>query len=120
MPTQVTSTGVVFPDASTQTTAIGGSLGYSQTYQNVTSSRALATNYTNSTGKTIYVKCACSLSGNAVTNITVNGVTWTAQTYSAAYSCTWSVWFAVQNGQTYQIAKGGGTTMVISDWWELR
>lgn len=120
MPTQATSSGIVFPDSTTQTSAAALGLGNSQSWTDVTGSRALSTNYTNSTGKPIQLCVRCNLSGNAVTNVTINGVTWTAQTYSAPNSCSVPIWFIVQAGATYQVAKGGGTTMVISQWMELR
>lgn len=48
-------------------------LGVGQTWQNVTASRALGTNYTNTTGKAIAVSVATS-QGAGYTEIIVNGV----------------------------------------------
>jgi len=48
------------------------SLGYSQTWQTVTGSRAASTTYYNTTGRPIFVSVGCQNSGGAV--FTVNGI----------------------------------------------
>jgi hypothetical protein len=55
----------------TITNTISG-IGYSQHWQNVTSSRALSNNYTNSTGKPIQVNAWCYRSGGSVINMDIS------------------------------------------------
>lgn len=71
----VVTNAVQFGDASVQTTALAG-IGYNQTWQDMIGSRALATNYTNNTGKPIMVMVLChSNTANGIgVQITVNGV----------------------------------------------
>ena len=51
------------------------SLGYGQTWQNVTSSRADATTYYNTTGKPIFISALVNLPSNTSQNLQVNGIT---------------------------------------------
>lgn len=50
-------------------TATANSIGYGQTWQDVTSSRSAGTNYTNTTGKPIQVKILVARSGGSVINM---------------------------------------------------
>lgn len=81
-----------------------------QSWSNVTGSRALSTNYTNSTGQTILV--AVSLGGNASHNIIVDGTTYITFTDSAGNAEAMS--FFVPNGSTYQVTAG--TIVSWSEW----
>ena len=95
-------------------------LGAGQTYQNVTSSRALGTTYNNSTSKPIFV--SVSTSNTQGINVTllgnVNGaVVQGAQGYSASGNLGLVVGFLVPVGATYSVAAVNGT---LSLWSELR
>ncbi len=90
-------------------------LGDGQTWQDMTSSRAIGPVYTNSTGRTIGVlvntssvhQIAVYIAGNYMfTNGDANG-----------YNAT--VFFAVPNGNTYQVTTASGSP-ALGRWDELR
>lgn len=86
-------------------------LGWGQTWQDVTSSRAFGTTYTNSTGKPISVFFGINSGGATVT---VGGVAF--PTFSSANNNTQTVAsFIVPTGNTYSISGAG-----LSKWLELR
>ena len=88
-----------------QALAAMSSLGYGQTWQNVSASRAANTTYYNTTGKPIFVSI---LSGsNVAQNVTVNGITSSLWTIG----CT----FIVPNNGTYSTNTISGAV-----WSELR
>jgi hypothetical protein len=95
--------------------SIGPAIASGQTYQNVTGSRAGDTNYTNSTGKPIWVwYSATSATGGAVTQAYVdsNLACYTSMDlYPRAFAG-----FMVPAGSTYSITLGGN----LSYWLELR
>ena len=95
-------------------------LGIGQTWQNFTGSRAVATTYTNSTGKPIQV---CIYGNNASTSVTLQvsfdgGTTFMTFAACALPSGTAIAagTFVVPVGGTYRV--GGFTT--VTSWWELR
>jgi len=57
-----------------QALAAMSSLGYGQTWQNVTGSRALGTTYYNTTGKPILVSATPQATTNGTSNLVVNGI----------------------------------------------
>jgi len=85
------------------------SLGYGQTWQNVTGSRAVSTTYYNTTGKPIAVKI---ISGTNVGSITVNGTNINGGVAANVVSDT----FLVPPGQSYAV----GTLTGGFNWYELR
>lgn len=92
------------------------SIGYNQTWQNVTTSRALGTTYTNTTGKPIMVKVKSTNANSTEVTFTVNGVVlprWVVNTPAAAYANDCII---VPNGQTYSVAM----SPALTDWFELR
>jgi len=99
-------------------------LGYNQTWQNVTSSRAYNTTYTNSTGKPIFVIVtgASTGSGSFTQYPYVNGTQIAASVPYAANSGYLSVIaFLVPNGLTYMVSNfGGNNTTSLNTWYELR
>jgi hypothetical protein len=102
------TSGITFPSTSVQGDA---SIGYGQTWQDVTASRSLSTTYTNSTGKPIMVAFITSSGTSAV--ITIAGV---SITQGGAYSSAYGTMFViVPNGATYSIAAGNK-----QQWSELR
>jgi len=93
-------------------------LGVSQTWQDVTASRALNTTYTNSTGKPIMVIVGCISAGGAYDpTIVINSTTlnrFGAAVNNGAYALAS---FIVPNGQTYSITA---TSATLASWSELR
>jgi len=117
----VAGTNTITLPASTGTTALTSDvIGLNQTWQNLTSSRAAGTTYTNSTGKPIFVQIGGSQSGTySIFTLTVNGVvvdTWSLNL--ASYGATiGSVKAIVPNGATYLYTV---TTGSLNNWYELR
>jgi hypothetical protein len=125
MATTLTSTGITFPDSTTQTTAASGggsSIGVDQTWQDVTGSRSLNTTYTNDTGKPIQVTASIQAQSTLSTKraiAVVNGVTilesYTQDCCGIPQYSWFPLSFIVPAGNTYQL-RG----MSISRWAELR
>lgn len=95
-------------------------IGVGQTWQDVTASRAIATTYTNSTGKPIEVSFFGASSSNSTRfNFYINGVIMggALNTSGAPVGATMS--FIVPNGATYKIQIDGGTGYIFQ-WSELR
>ena len=100
-------------------------IGVNQTWQNVTSSRALSTTYTNSTGKPIQVNAWMTVSGSPAGNtdieLTIGGV---LVAYSSMYFSSAAgnrvpfVTGIVPNGATYSAAAPSGAGTL--SWMELR
>lgn len=96
--------------------AAASSLGYGQTWQNVTGSRAAATTYYNTTGRPITVSVTnASAAGNS-TSLTVNGIVVANAYISAAASSQISAVAIVPPGGSYSVAITGA----IGVWAELR
>lgn len=83
-----------------------GSLGYGQTWQNLTGSRALSTTYYNTTGKPIQL--SISLTSAVYIVPTIGGV--------SLGNMAWLTEAVVQPGQSYSVTSAGA----ISTWSELR
>ena len=94
--------------------------GVGQTVQYVTGSRDLATTYTNSTGKPIFVVVAGNPSNSPETlSLLINGgVVW-EQTIDGEGSTTVVVSGIVPHNSTYSVSTNGNNT-TISRWVELR
>jgi len=97
------------------------SLGVNQTWQDVTGSRALATTYTNSTGRPIAlsITATAGTTVNSFWTLSINGVATaqSTQVYSASAVCTLQQ-FIIPAGATYALTVNG--TAPINKWWELR
>ena len=95
-------------------------IGLGQTWQNVTASRALATTYTNTTGKPIVV--TGTLATNSTTTPTlyaiINGVTVYSSTKPTSSGGYGEISFIVPSGSTYSISTSSGPTLYT--WFELR
>lgn len=113
----VVTNAVQFGDTSVQTAA---AIGHGQTWQNVTSSRALGVNYTNSTGRPIMVMVHCT--GNSPNGmgfiITVDGVI-AAEGRSDASGYGPGLSVIVPPGATYSSVINLFTG-ALSRWTELR
>jgi len=100
-------------------------VGVNQTWQNVTSSRAFSTTYTNSTGAPImvavsspqyqYTSLTAYINGNQVM---ISSGSWTA----GAQASSSNISLVVPSGATYQFVFGnsGGTNGTGTTWYELR
>lgn len=103
---------------STTAHVYGMGIGWGQTWQDMTSSRAIGTTYTNSTGKPIMVSIYCITTGaSQIVTLTVGGVAVAKQqgdtTNGAAAS---SISAIIPSGTTY-VLSGNRT---LSLWAELR
>jgi hypothetical protein len=99
-----------------QALAAMSSLGYGQTWQNMFSSRALATNYYNTTGKPIYLAIVC-LGGNSNTvEFYINGATVVGDLYTNAVSGRVTIYIIIPPGSYYSLRIGS----TIFSWYELR
>lgn len=100
------------------------SIGITQTWQDLTASRALATTYTNTSGRPIHVSVTGVSSAVASIAITfnINGVSQGSQTTYAngAGHYSWQS-FIIPPGATYSVAMtASGGTHTIFVWKELR
>jgi hypothetical protein len=91
-----------------QAVAAMSSLGYGQTWQDVSASRVSGTTYTNTTGKPITVFVSAGVGG---TTIVVNSVSLLSAIGIVPQT------FIVPNGQTYVVT---GTRNTAPNWIELR
>jgi len=113
----ISATGsVYFNDGSSQASApIGSSV---QSWQDVTSSRARNTTYTNSTNRPIMVNITSPQAASAGFYLVVNGVTVGSTTSSNAYYPVSTTSAIVPAGGTYNITTS--QTPGFSNWYELR
>ena len=102
-----------------QALAAMSSLGYSQTWQNLTGSRVIATTYYNTTGKPISVSCFLNGGSAGYAFGTVNGVNIQGQQANAAGSVVLYVTFIVPPGGSYSATISTSPTSVNA-WQELR
>lgn len=107
-----------------QALAAMSSLGYGQTWQDVTGSRASGVTYYNTTGKSIVVVVAgiSSTTSGVSTNVTVGGVALpTMSAYSNGANYTYPYTFIVPAGQSYIVSLSASAgTYNLSKWVELR
>jgi len=101
--------------------------GGSQTYQDVTSSRALSTTYTNSTGAPIFVNIVIGGSANNFGLILLSYNSAPAVTvgfwYNASSTAGGFAGFIIPTGATYAVTtsvSGGGGSASLVKWIELR
>jgi len=109
---------ITFSDATVQNSSSNTySIGYGQTWQDLTSSRTAGTTYTNSTSKPIYVSIRSSGSPPSLT-LNINSLA-VFQSYPQNINASQSVAGIVPPGITYS-ATYAGTGGGISAWYELR
>lgn len=94
-------------------------LGVGQTWQDVTASRALATDYTNTTGRPIVVFARTGSSTLQTTQITVDGVIAAYFNATSGTSVSQGATAIVPNGSTYQVTAPNGDPTLLY-WSELR
>ena len=98
------------------------SLGYGQTWQNVTGSRALSTTYYNTTGKPIFVKAHGAPTGGStgsgyLATVTIGGSASPGGSAVQGYSY-WDAGFIVPQSASYSITVSVASG--ITGWSELR
>jgi hypothetical protein len=101
---------------STQLATAVTPIGAGQTWQSVTGSRSLLTNYTNSTGRPIQVYIVCSAGSSNGATLTIAGNT-PAQVYTNVAGGRVALFCVIPNSTVYQLGDSGAT---IQSWWELR
>jgi len=92
-------------------------LGWGQTWQNVTASRSAGVTYTNTTGKPIEMIVLVARSSNIIPSFTIDGIDLLSG-YNDANSQVAMFSFIVQDGKTYNFSLSAGST--IFRWLELR
>lgn len=96
------------------------SLGYGQTWQNVTGSRAVGTTYYNTTGKPILVSSTWSVPTMGVyMQASVNGAVIQNSDMVGSGAGLLNLFFLVPSGNSYSVAASGGSPSA-SIWSELR
>ena len=115
-----TSGNLLTSNGTTWTSSGPNTLGYNQTWQDVTASRASGTTYTNSTGKPIQVNVAgeCT-SGSAILYLTVGGVVISGGQVQSLANLTAQVGAIIPPGATYVLSVNFGT-VTPTYWAELR
>lgn len=100
-----------------QAFAAMSSIGYGQTWQNVTGSRAYSTTYYNTTGKPITVCTSCSGSaGSSTSTVIVDGLAVSTMGISSSISLGVSHTVIVPPGSSYSATSNSG----LASWFELR
>lgn len=95
------------------------SLGYGQTWQNMTASRAIGTTYYNTTGKPIYVAVTISGAVTTYVNYLINGVIVGFVSTSTSYGASASIAYVVPPGASYGLSFSSGSE-TPDQWFELR
>lgn len=114
-----TSGNLLTSNGTTWASTAPSSLGVGQTWQNVFSSRAIGTTYTNNTGKPIYFYAwASTTTTSGSFNVTIDGVVMQC-IYSSSSNTTWVGQGIVPNGSTYSFNRNGGSDP-LAGWVELR
>jgi hypothetical protein len=117
-----TSGNLLTSNGSTWTSSPLGVIGVGQTWQNVLSSRAFGTTYTNSTGKPILVNVnsQISITGTSSSNIylLVDSIIVARAGGRSEYADYHFVSAIVPNGSSYRVVNDGGDALVY--WAELR
>lgn len=94
------------------------SLGYGQTWQNVTGSRVLGNNYYNTTGKPIQLGVVLNANASATANLSIGGVSLGAQFAAGSSSLQFAITNIVPPGQLYVISATGVVSVI--QWNEFR
>jgi hypothetical protein len=94
------------------------SIGYGQTWQNVTGSRALSTTYYNTTGKPIALNLVVNTTAGSSVTGTINGVSFGAEAGGGASSVQIGIFRIIPNSASYSFSGSGSASIV--QWTELR
>jgi hypothetical protein len=91
-------------------------IGVNQAWANVTTSRALSTTYTNTTGKPIQLYIVCTGGNSNGAAVTIGGVT-PAFVYTNVAGGRVALFVIIPNEVSYSLGDASST---IHSWWELR
>jgi hypothetical protein len=94
------------------------SIGIGQSWQDVKSTRAVATTYTNTTGKPILVIPTLTINTASSIQVTIAGLTFRGSAFGSAGGQV-STSFIVPNGVSYSVTTNAGSPS-IDTWIELR
>ena len=111
-----TPSAVVLTNATGTANSLNAGIGVSQTWTDVTSSRAAGTTYTNSTGKPIQVFINMGTSGGGTCTMTVGGLS-LGGSIVVANNSSIVLSFIVPNSTTYVLTVSGSS---VTKWTELR
>ena len=117
-----TATNATNATNATLSTNSTNALGYSQTWQNVTSSRSFSTTYTNSTGKPIQVYFTANgagLTAGVGFTLLLNGTLAFTDGFGVG-SSSCAIQIVIPAGNTYSIYQSAGGAYSGSSWYELR
>jgi hypothetical protein len=114
MATALGTSGITFNDSSTQNST---SIGYGQTWQDLTASRSTGVTYTNSTGRPILLCITATNFQTCTITCTINGVLMGGSSFPGQGSV--GITTVVPNGLTYYIGVSSGSS-ATSTWCELR
>lgn len=99
---------------------IDRAIGSGQTLQSMIGSRAISTNYTNTTGRTIFVSIGLVGSGTPSFDLMVDGLVASySQTPSGPVNLN-TLHSPIPNGSVYSVQLRGGTFSSIRSWVEIR
>jgi hypothetical protein len=90
-------------------------LGVEQTWQNVIASRAVATTYTNTTGRPIYLQVSTISTGDTTVSVTINGLLIPLGRNSVSGGQPFGS-ILIPAGATYNVTNSGS----LGTWFELR
>ncbi|MFU6375141.1 hypothetical protein ACM792_08140 [Metapseudomonas otitidis] len=94
--------------------------GYNQAWQDVKSSRSLATTYTNSTGRAICVAVQAQMSSiNGRLSFSINGAVYGESGQAYAATALVSIFAVVPSGATYSISAVSSAS-TVTYWGEMR
>jgi hypothetical protein len=100
--------------------SLNAGIGVNQSWQNVFGSRALATTYTNSTGKPIMVTVSFQLTDQqSYGSFFIDGVKVAESGKNLANTDRYSFSLIIPNSSTYSISATTGSITLIT-WFELR
>ena len=102
-----------------QALAAMSSLGYGQTWQDVTASRVLGTTYYNTTGKPIMVNVSTNATASGFATATINGITLKGSVGNTGGGWYPYICFVSPNGASYSCSNSAGAP-TINGWAELR
>jgi len=107
---------LTFPDNTTQNSS---PIGVGQTWQNVLASRALATTYTNNTGKPIMVNIVTTSTGSSGgIQLTISGVVlYGSNPATSTAGFPMNITALIPVGATYSVAN---TAQTLTAWNEVR
>ena len=115
-----TTGNVLTSNGTNWTSSASQSIGLQQTWQDVLSSRAIGTTYTNTTGRPIFIViCSSASSLNGTYGITINGTLVYAGN-SAPNSGIVTVSALIPPSATYLVTVTGCSVAALTSWQELR